>query len=275
MSREHPGSGRISTPRCVAVWTAVTAALTLSGRAAPDALVRAVGGEEGFVPLLVDSATVVLALALAWLWVVTSHTVVGLLRGRADELPAGLVRRLVLAACGAAVVVGATTTTAHAADPGPHAGSSQVRLDGLPLPERTTDVGPRERSAAQESAGRHVRVPARSSTPRPSTAPRAVAPVPGAADPEEVAPAPRPSPSAGERAPGRTADAPRVTVRPGDSLWAIASEHLPHGADEDVVDREWRALWEANRGTVGDDPDLIHPGQRLTLPGTESTEEQP
>jgi len=41
------------------------------------------------------------------------------------------------------------------------------------------------------------------------------------------------------------------------------------------VDREWRALWEANRGTVGDDPDLIHPGQRLTLPGTESTEEQP
>ncbi|MFJ6354268.1 transglycosylase family protein [Streptomyces sp. NPDC092046] len=47
------------------------------------------------------------------------------------------------------------------------------------------------------------------------------------------------------------------TVTPGDSLSAIArDEHLRGG---------WQRLYEANRKVVGDDPDLIYPGQRLTL----------
>ncbi|OKJ99747.1 hypothetical protein AMK26_27525 [Streptomyces sp. CB03234] len=47
------------------------------------------------------------------------------------------------------------------------------------------------------------------------------------------------------------------TVRPGDNLWTIADEHkLPGG---------WSALYEANKGTVGADPDLILPGQSLEL----------
>ncbi|WP_051787154.1 MULTISPECIES: transglycosylase family protein [Streptomyces] len=47
------------------------------------------------------------------------------------------------------------------------------------------------------------------------------------------------------------------TVTPGDSLSAIArDEHVQGG---------WKGLYEANRRIVGDDPDLIHPGQRLTL----------
>lgn len=44
-------------------------------------------------------------------------------------------------------------------------------------------------------------------------------------------------------------------VRPGDNLSAIAAEH----------GTRWRALWAANREVVGDDPDLILPGQRLVL----------
>ncbi|MEU8889495.1 transglycosylase family protein [Streptomyces sp. NPDC048442] len=47
------------------------------------------------------------------------------------------------------------------------------------------------------------------------------------------------------------------TVRPGDNLWHIADEaHVPGG---------WPALYEANRNAVGDDPDLIKPGQSLDL----------
>ncbi|MFJ7957037.1 transglycosylase family protein [Streptomyces sp. NPDC096319] len=47
------------------------------------------------------------------------------------------------------------------------------------------------------------------------------------------------------------------TVTPGDSLSEIAREEHVKGG--------WQRLYEANRTVVGDDPDLIHPGQRLTL----------
>ncbi|MGW6454712.1 transglycosylase family protein [Streptomyces sp. NPDC055078] len=60
-----------------------------------------------------------------------------------------------------------------------------------------------------------------------------------------------PSEGVADAAPGS------YTVRPGDNLWAIADERkLPGG---------WGALYEANRKTVGGDPDLIHPGQSLDL----------
>ncbi|GAA2361237.1 transglycosylase family protein [Streptomyces cuspidosporus] len=47
-------------------------------------------------------------------------------------------------------------------------------------------------------------------------------------------------------------------VRPGDSLSRIALRESVSGG--------WKALYRANRSTVGPDPDLIHPGQRLALP---------
>ncbi|MFB7353148.1 transglycosylase family protein [Streptomyces gardneri] len=47
------------------------------------------------------------------------------------------------------------------------------------------------------------------------------------------------------------------TVTPGDSLSKIAREERVQGG--------WKRLYESNRPVVGDDPDLIHPGQRLTL----------
>ncbi|MFE3287417.1 transglycosylase family protein, partial [Streptomyces sp. NPDC059233] len=45
-------------------------------------------------------------------------------------------------------------------------------------------------------------------------------------------------------------------VAPGDSLSAIATEQHVEGG--------WQALYETNRATVGGNPDLIFPGQRLT-----------
>ncbi|MEV8588811.1 transglycosylase family protein [Streptomyces sp. NPDC051180] len=80
--------------------------------------------------------------------------------------------------------------------------------------------------------------------------------------------APRTASLPGQRAlpeqPARPAgptDVPTVremyTVTPGDSLSAIArDEHVRGG---------WKGLYETNRSVVGDDPDLIRPGQRLTL----------
>ncbi|MFI1148385.1 transglycosylase family protein [Streptomyces sp. NPDC020817] len=46
-------------------------------------------------------------------------------------------------------------------------------------------------------------------------------------------------------------------VAPGDSLSAIATRQHVEGG--------WQALYETNRATVGSDPNLILPGQRLTL----------
>ena len=50
------------------------------------------------------------------------------------------------------------------------------------------------------------------------------------------------------------------TVQKGDSLSKIAKKHLGDGND-------WRKIYEANRALIGDDPDKIFPGQKLTIPG--------
>lgn len=61
--------------------------------------------------------------------------------------------------------------------------------------------------------------------------------------------APEPKPAQ----PART-----YTVKSGDSLSAIAKrEYGDAGA--------WRTIYEANRDKI-DNPDLIHPGQELTIP---------
>ncbi|MEE1927034.1 transglycosylase family protein [Streptomyces sp. TRM 70351] len=49
-------------------------------------------------------------------------------------------------------------------------------------------------------------------------------------------------------------------VARGDSLSSIATDHGVRGG--------WQALYERNRPTVGEDPNLIFPGQRLHLTGT-------
>jgi nucleoid-associated protein YgaU len=49
------------------------------------------------------------------------------------------------------------------------------------------------------------------------------------------------------------------TVAKGDSLWAIAKKQLGQG-------NRWTEIYEKNRAVIGDNPDLIKPGQVLTLP---------
>lgn len=49
------------------------------------------------------------------------------------------------------------------------------------------------------------------------------------------------------------------TVRSGDSLSAIARRELGN-------EGRWRELYAMNKGVIGSNPDMIHPGMKLTLP---------
>ena len=50
----------------------------------------------------------------------------------------------------------------------------------------------------------------------------------------------------------------QYTVRRGDSLWSIAQRFLGNGAN-------WRQLYQRNRGVVGSNPNLIYPGEVLSI----------
>ena len=224
--------------RCLVVWLAVTA-LVGGGVLSVRGQVTTGGGPEWggvtFEALLVRLTAVVGVAAGAWIWVVVTLTVVEAAAGRAQVARAGVVRRLVLAACGVALLGGTLAAPAGAA-PGqgsgadrgqPSASSGTARLlGGLPLPERAEVRGN----------------------------PRAGAPAP-----EQAPPRAQPGPAT-RSAPGT------VVVRPGDTLWSIAVGTLPAGADQRAVDARWRAIHRANLDVVGADPDLIRPGQRLALP---------
>jgi len=160
-------------------------------------------GSGAFDGLVVRSAAAALLAAAGWAAVIAAAlTVEALTRGRVAlaqrfGCPAR-VRRMVLGACGVAVVVGAVAPS--------YAAGERDALDGLPLPDRPSGTVV-ERS--------------------------------------------RPEP-------------PVHVVRPGECLWSIAVEAAP-GADPARLAARIYAL---NRRTIGADPDLIRPGQRLMLPRT-------
>jgi len=60
------------------------------------------------------------------------------------------------------------------------------------------------------------------------------------------------------------------TVVAGDTLWGIArgilerTGQLPEGAD---ITSAWKLIYDTNTDVVGPDPNLILPGQVLTIPG--------
>ncbi|MEU7554894.1 transglycosylase family protein [Streptomyces sp. NPDC044571] len=108
--------------------------------------------------------------------------------------------------------------------------------------------GPQAWPVCGKQAGLSRSAPASAATPQvPTQQAKAPATAPQAAVPQAAAPRPTGTP---------VLPNPYV-VAPGDSLSAIAtSRHVEGG---------WQALYETNRATVGSDPNLIFPGQRLTL----------
>ncbi len=51
----------------------------------------------------------------------------------------------------------------------------------------------------------------------------------------------------------------KYKVKPGDSLFKIAQHHYGDG-------KYWPEIYEKNKGVIGGNSDLIHPGQVLFLP---------
>lgn len=101
--------------------------------------------------------------------------------------------------------------------------------------------------------------------PPPTTAPPAAAegdrPTPPAATTASSRPTIRSAPAA------PVPDAPgTVTVRQGDTLWAIAARHLGPDASDAQIAAAWPVWYASNALLVGPDPDLILPGQVLTVP---------
>jgi resuscitation-promoting factor RpfA len=90
-------------------------------------------------------------------------------------------------------------------------------------------------------------------------------PVTGLRLPERAAVTRRPGPARSLPAPG----AATVVVAPGDTLWSIAAHGLPPDVADAVVVERWQAIYAANRGRIGPEPDLIVPGLLLHLPRKE------
>ena len=166
-------------------------------------------------------------------------------------------------------------------------------------------LGPRCRAARPERPGPSgprtaVRRPARGSAPGPAPT-RRLLPTPGYVPTSGAAAGDRPGPgheppAGAARQPRATSRQPRprsshaersrllapspraaaatqdlVTVRRGDSLWAIAARHLGPGASDAQIAREWPRWYAANRDVVGDDPDLLVAGQQLRPPSSVTT----
>lgn len=66
--------------------------------------------------------------------------------------------------------------------------------------------------------------------------------------------------------PAAAADAGNHLVRPGESLWSIAAEELGPQASAAAIAQRWPQWWHTNAAQLGDQPQLLHPGQHLLTP---------
>lgn len=249
--------------RCLLIWASLTALVSVAQVLAldalfstSDALQRGGLGAQRFDQLLVGWCAMLMVGCGAWSWAAGSLVVLDAARGRIGSRPLGcpaVLRRGLLLACGVAVVGSVGTTGAYAgpvpdAPRGHPAAEAESRLasdlarraiTGLPLPER---VG----------IGEGLAHPHPHPHPRPRPTPSGTK-LPAAADPRLGTT----EPSAEQF----------VVVRPGDSLWKIAVQALGEDTHPASIESWWRDLYELNRPVIGPDPDLIHPGLRLRLPG--------
>lgn len=148
MSRDPAPTASVA--RCLAVWSAVTAAaaatLVSLSRFLAD---RVAEGPTGvpFDALLVEASAAALAGCAAWFWLVATAVVVEAVTGRQRAVPGcpRRVRRAILATCGAALLLGASPAQAEPSvglPPTPSAGDSEpvaFRLPQRPAPTRSTD----------------------------------------------------------------------------------------------------------------------------------------
>src|SRR5215218_5575503 len=67
-----------------------------------------------------------------------------------------------------------------------------------------------------------------------------------------------------------------LVVEPGDSSWSISEEHIGPGATPERIAYEVQRIFELNRDQIGENPNLIFPGQKLLKPAApEEPAEEP
>lgn len=66
--------------------------------------------------------------------------------------------------------------------------------------------------------------------------------------------------AASSEAASETPQKKTYTVKPGDNLWTISKKLLGSGA-------KYNDLYAANKSIIGNNPNLIYPGQTFTIPG--------
>jgi LysM repeat protein len=151
---------------------------------------------------------------------------------------------------------GATPTMTESSASTPTAASGTVAADD---PSTASDASA---DLASESA-----TPAFGAAADPAESP--TSPIEEPTSPiEEPASTAEEPPSVTSDATAPRADPARVTVRAGDSLWSIAADHLPAEATAAQIDAAWHEWYQANHDVIGDDPNLIRPGQVLAAPGS-------
>ncbi|KQR16650.1 LysM peptidoglycan-binding domain-containing protein [Cellulomonas sp. Leaf334] len=178
-----------------------------------------------------------------------------------------VVRKALVLAVGAGIGLG-TATGASAVAPEPSAPASAVVepvdsavRDDLGWAVSTTStstptLAPQATPAATATPG------VAPTAPEPADGSATTAPAPPAEVAVETTAADHPV-----TAPARTGMG-AVVVEAGDSLWSIAARHLPPGATDAHVAAAWPHWYQANSAVIGADPDLIRPGQVLTVPAT-------
>ncbi|MEW1953961.1 LysM peptidoglycan-binding domain-containing protein [Terrabacter sp. NPDC080008] len=272
--------------------TALLVLLTLARHAPP--LIRGAARADDVLLLLIMWLGAGLA---GWLALGSLLAALALLPGAAGRLAGRLaervtplaVRRLLTFTLGAAVgscalpsapMANASTASVDAGRNGAGAAAGHAGAGLLPGYAPTAPEAPRAKASGTPVAGARVDdgpgflptldrpgprrldapPPPATSAPAPTRGPgylpSAPPPVHDADRPRLLAPAPRAATSTHEL----------VTVRRGDSLWSIAARHMGTGATDTEVAHEWPRWYEANRAVIGDDPDLLVPGQQLRPP---------
>ena len=235
-----PHAGQLARRLVVGLLVATAAAAApATALASVDDLLRGLGGrlrrgtvtDAGLETVVVEVASLALVLGSCWVLLLVLAGLTEALTGSAPALLRSLspvvVRRTAALACGAALGTTAVMAPATALH-----GDTPTGVSG------TGHLG--------GTTGHGTRVTVLTPPRRPSALPLTGLVLP-------------------ERATG-SAGAASVTVRHGDSLWSLAEDLLPHAGNEEI-DRAWRALYAANRPTLGHDPDVVHPGTSLRIPG--------
>jgi resuscitation-promoting factor RpfA len=251
---------RRAAPGGVAVAALAATVALLAWSARGLAIQTRSSGPDSFDALLGLVAAGCAAACGTWLAAAAVLTIVGSLPGAlarsVDDLARMIMpavwRRAIHVALGAALVAGPVTGSAAWADE--RIGAQAVAAEQFDQP---SGLPPIDRPALDPAALPPIDRP---TDPLPGatwtpTAPPPAVPVATPASPLLTG-NPRPTATVEEA----------IVVRRGDTLWHIAARHLGSTVTPAEVATEWPRWWHANRDVIGDDPDLILPGQILRPP---------